>query len=826
MTIGLQHHGTHSSKSAGGHFIDKSVHNSVHNYNLAGDGSTNSNSHKQALQALLDNAAPAAVHDSSDQSDAPRCHPETRIAVQGQILTWAGYGGETSIPQRILWLSGPAGAGKTAIMGTIADSLKKKGNLAAAFFFSSFSSVKERRVKDHFITTLAYQLIQHESSGRMRCLRKKVLALIEKDPSVFKKSLREQMEALVLKPMRDCHAHFKCPYSNHGLKSSCQAYSYPPAHSTLPHYECLSHFDCWSLGSPQTPGVVAVDGLDECGAIVNGSLSDPERFEAQRSREDDQTSILTVILEAMNDAAFPFQFLIASRPEPGIRGFFSTSGSGATHEIFLGDEHDPDADINLYLNSKFSQIRNRHRYHPFWPREQDIAQLVKDASGQFIYAATVIRPDPDLAVKWLKAYLRLDAIDGFGPTAAWFWRRICESSEGEANLLLDNLAALLLVSDLDTPHKASLSFYHKSFQDFLSDPRRYGSHFLHLNDEVAETWLDQQFNWVFDHKKPQVPLHLPHHLEVFLAVARPYWCALHNAPFNATPGERISLQDNVFEQGLETDVVVIITGDSGSGLVNTLLERPEVEVRAIGRFTSCTSKIQAVIANNAPARYGELNRALGGRRVVFVDTPGFDQWDLRNEEILTRITSWFRASYGPAAFLAGVLYLLPPNHSIERRLLRLLSKLCQEDLVEDGSKSTTAKTDTIRLSPVHCFSRHRTDTSRDPWELVQLIVASVQTRDMGHRIRLFQAKLSIKPRPFLQSMEGQNIRSRLRELQDRLRVLKGRTENDEAEWSELHMDLLKLLAEFPETGSGKSPAFRVRLPRWLRRLFRVVHSGN
>ncbi|KAJ3539310.1 hypothetical protein NMY22_g4791 [Coprinellus aureogranulatus] len=799
MTIGLQHHGTHSSKSAGGHFIDKSVHNSVHNYNLAGDGSTNSNSHKQALQALLDNAAPAAVHDSSDQSDAPRCHPETRIAVQGQILTWAGYGGETSIPQRILWLSGPAGAGKTAIMGTIADSLKKKGNLAAAFFFSSFSSVKER-------------------SGRMRCLRKKVLALIEKDPSVFKKSLREQMEALVLKPM---------PVKLTPTLQHTQLYRTTNVSPTL---------TAGRLGHPKHLEYVP---LWKSSVLGRGR-------KIKNSREDDQTSILTIILEAINDAAFPFQFLIASRPEPGIRGFFSTSGSGATYEIFLGDEHDPDADINLYLNAKFSQIRNRHRYYPLWPSEQDIAQLVKDASGQFIYAATVIRyletpsrqtpqvrlslilerratkplerldslysqvlyssPDPDLAVKWLKAYLRLDAVDGFGPTTAWFWRRICESSEGEANLLLDNLAALLLVSDLDTPHKASLSFYHKSFQDFLSDPRRYGSHFPHLNNEVAETWLDQQFNCVFDHKKPQVPLHLPHHLEVFLAVARPYWCALNNAPFNATP--------------------VIITGDSGSGLINTLLERSEVEVRAIGRFTSCTSKIQAVIANKAPARYEELNRALGGRRVVFVDTPGFDQWDLRNEEILTRITSWFRASYGPAALLAGVLYLLPPNHSIERRLLRLLSKLCQEDLIEDGSKSTTAKTDTIRLPPVHCFSRHRTDTSRDPWELIQLIVASVQTRDMGHRIRLFQAKLSIKPRPFLQSMEGQNLRSRLRELQDRLRGLKGRTGNDEAEWSELHMDLLKLLAEFPETGPGKSPAFRVRFARWLRRLFRVVHSGN
>ncbi|KAG6852264.1 hypothetical protein C0991_001442, partial [Blastosporella zonata] len=46
-------------------------------------------------------------------------------------MNWAGEENN----QRICWLSGPAGFGKSAIMQTVAERLNGEGSLAASFFF-------------------------------------------------------------------------------------------------------------------------------------------------------------------------------------------------------------------------------------------------------------------------------------------------------------------------------------------------------------------------------------------------------------------------------------------------------------------------------------------------------------------------------------------------------------------------------------------------------------------------------------------------------------------------------------------------------------------
>ncbi|TEB20194.1 hypothetical protein FA13DRAFT_1645330 [Coprinellus micaceus] len=65
---------------------------------------------------------------SDERCDAPKCHPETRTAVQEDIISWI-------TTQRIMWLSGPAGAGKTAIAGSVAETCEDMGLLAGSFFF-------------------------------------------------------------------------------------------------------------------------------------------------------------------------------------------------------------------------------------------------------------------------------------------------------------------------------------------------------------------------------------------------------------------------------------------------------------------------------------------------------------------------------------------------------------------------------------------------------------------------------------------------------------------------------------------------------------------
>ena len=95
---------------------------------------------------------------------------------------------ESAQPKRILWLTGPAGSGKTTIMNTVGEHFKKEGNLAAAFFFSSFSPSHERRTKGRFVTTLAYQLILHKD---LQAFREELLSSIARNPAIFKMSLKE-----------------------------------------------------------------------------------------------------------------------------------------------------------------------------------------------------------------------------------------------------------------------------------------------------------------------------------------------------------------------------------------------------------------------------------------------------------------------------------------------------------------------------------------------------------------------------------------------------------------------------------------------------------
>jgi hypothetical protein len=60
----------------------------------------------------------------------------------------------------------------------------------------------------------------------------------------------------------------------------------------------------------------------------------------------------------------------------------------------------------------------------------------------------------------------------------------------------------------------------------------------------------------------------------------------------------------------------------------------------VGRSTSissCTTTLQHAIVDNPPP--------LEGRRVIIVDTPGFKNTYMNDEEILLRITGWLKSSY-------------------------------------------------------------------------------------------------------------------------------------------------------------------------------------
>ncbi|KAJ3521459.1 hypothetical protein NMY22_g12309 [Coprinellus aureogranulatus] len=451
-----------------------------------------------ALKELYTHIAAGAMHNSAARRDAPKCHPETRKAVQENIFGWISHREEEGEPPQLLWLTGPAGTGKTAIMGTISETLEKSGQLAASFYFASYTGLIETTSKDRFVTTLAYQLQRHDSLKEQ--ISRSMLSTLQADPALIKTNLKTQMEELVLRPLRN---------------------SSTPRRSR----------------NAAPPLVILVDGVDECGEGVN------------RSNENDQIEVLYALLQALLDPAFPCKIIVASRPENWIRRFFTEAAAGHFTEIFLDNKFNPDKDIDLFLKSKFAELSRQYNFAPSsWPRQEDIQTLVSNASGQFIYPATVIRfidshgqppkkqlevvlsatppkdraspfavldalyiavlnssPSPSETVLWLKAHQRLVADPS---PSVWTINYLFESCEGQAQLLFGlpslvftqsysaadsswygNRLAVPLSSIPNPSWCSTYSFYHKSFLDFLDSPERSGAAFPDVANERVVQWI-------------------------------------------------------------------------------------------------------------------------------------------------------------------------------------------------------------------------------------------------------------------------------------------------------------------------------------------------
>jgi hypothetical protein len=369
-------------------------------------------------------------------------------------------------------------------MGSLTERCKQDRFPVVSFFFSATGSIG-RRTKTAFVATIAHQLAQ----GRKE-LKDAVAAAIEADTIIFKRKLGVQMETLVLAPLR-------------AVAGQCSA---------------------------QSRGVIVVDGVDECGVEHNtGPHARPTR-----TNEEDQLEILQVLHQAASDPIFPFRILIASRPERVFREFFDP-GQHPTffaQKLDLHEDYNADDDIALFLDAHFSRIRRRYGLPPSWPPPRAIQILVANASGQFIYAATVIRlldtahreppkalleailqegtraasesqssknpmeqldvlyshileasPNPPLSALWIHAIdvLRIWAASALDVNL--LLQMDVESSE--ADHLLGNLHSLIWIPPTRDQATTKYKFHHKSLLDFLKNRSRCGEGSYFGQGEIA-----------------------------------------------------------------------------------------------------------------------------------------------------------------------------------------------------------------------------------------------------------------------------------------------------------------------------------------------------
>ncbi|KAJ3538345.1 hypothetical protein NMY22_g5210 [Coprinellus aureogranulatus] len=452
-----------------------------------------------------------ASHNSDEGNDNPKCSPETREAIQAEFVGLVRDGDVYEQSKRMTWLSGPAGAGKSAIAGSVAATCERLGILAGTFFFSSVRGAGEtRRTKRCVITTLAYQLARHKGLHKYKV---QLLVAIEENPDVFRKCLQDQAQLLILGPLGAIHG--KCDTSS------------------------------WPRG-------ILYDGLDEVQAIQyhNGARED-----LVRKDEDDQNEILRVLHTLTASPVFPFRIFIASRPEDNIAYFFSTTARASSIRLFLDSKYEPDADIKRFLQSKFASLRHRSRVsNPSWPGEEVIDQLVEMSSGQFIVPSTILRyiesglpqeqledimrvaqgqmgnknpfalldavythiinrsPNPQLAVIWIR-----HMITGVGlydkKLPAHFWKKFLEDTDGQFYHLLKSLASLLSVPPYND-HLSPIGAYHKTLTDFMTSDGRCGD--LYVGRKSLNEFVARRYVVILQNCGPKVPLPSPDKLPNFL----------------------------------------------------------------------------------------------------------------------------------------------------------------------------------------------------------------------------------------------------------------------------------------------------------------------
>ncbi|KAF9552515.1 hypothetical protein CPC08DRAFT_607967, partial [Agrocybe pediades] len=274
-----------------------------------------------------------ALHDSVDNVDPPKCHPNTRVAIIDNIHDWTLGTDEELSEKPILWLKGGAGAGKSAIARSVAERCSLEGLLLGAFFFGAADPTRNH--VGRLIATLSYQI-----SVVLPEFRDTVAAFIEDDPLIFGRSIKTQFSTLIIRPL-------------------CAV---------------LSHH---SGTSAPRPRLIIIDGLDECSAV------------------NSQRDLILTLQEVTNTSTL-IRFVVCSRPESHLNNTFSLSHMiPILHTIFLDDDYISREDIRLYLEDKFKQIKEGHSFkHALpdpWPLPEMVHTLVDKSSGQFIYAATVIR---------------------------------------------------------------------------------------------------------------------------------------------------------------------------------------------------------------------------------------------------------------------------------------------------------------------------------------------------------------------------------------------------------------------------------------------------
>jgi hypothetical protein len=387
------------------------------------------------------------------------CMKGTRREILSELENWLNDEQE----KRVFWLNGLAGTGKSAIAQTFAEMSFAAGKLGASFFCSR--DFDERSSLRSIFPTLAFQL-----AHRYQPFRDELLPVLLASHDVGRESLCSQMEKLIVRPFQ----------------------------------------------ATRTPTLVIIDALDEC-------------------QDEEPASAILSVLSRYVDNIPSVKFLITGRPEPRIRSGFRLASLRPITEVLKLHEVDRssvDRDIRLFFKTELIEIakaRSDWTFAEDWPNSSEIDILCAKAAGFFIYASTAVKfvastnrvPTEQLELIISSPQSTTHEGKGIDPLYTQVLEQAVDNPDandmGEdkiysrfktvvgAVLLVFNPLSVVALSDLlelstipttlrslhsllliPGPEKKEdpIRAFHKSFPDFLTDPRRCRGKWFYIDPTI------------------------------------------------------------------------------------------------------------------------------------------------------------------------------------------------------------------------------------------------------------------------------------------------------------------------------------------------------
>ncbi|KAF2857220.1 hypothetical protein K470DRAFT_223826, partial [Piedraia hortae CBS 480.64] len=265
---------------------------------------------------------------ADDIGELKLCLDGTREQIREKILDWA----TTASDQRVFWLSGKAGTGKSTIARTVADELAKQGYLVGSFFFKRGQG-ELGRARSLF-PTIARQMADFVPS-----ISHEIAAASKGSPPVNERPLTTQFDTLIKGPLSG-----------------------------------------YSTGSAIDIRAIVVDALDECGdwGAIGHAMTLWPTVRAQSSMN------LRVFVTSRSDNKIGNA--LAKMESKDLKHETLENWQSSTIEH----------DLRLFCYDELRKLREQSRndYHELeddWPGESVVDKLVEISKPLFIAASTIFR---------------------------------------------------------------------------------------------------------------------------------------------------------------------------------------------------------------------------------------------------------------------------------------------------------------------------------------------------------------------------------------------------------------------------------------------------